>query len=96
MDSLCSIKKVCPVCKKEFNDLSRDFCGCNNSLKFKIFFKENKFHTFIPKEFNSKYEILNYLYDSVDNFYQNNQITKECEEKAFDYLIGLKKMKIRI
>ncbi|MCC9261625.1 MAG: hypothetical protein K8V75_04540, partial [Methanobrevibacter woesei] len=90
MDSLCSIKKVCPVCKKEFNDLSRDFCGCNNSLKFKIFFKENKFHTFIPKEFNSKYEILNYLYDSVDNFYQNNQITKECEEKAFDYLNWIK------
>jgi len=90
LDSLCSIKKVCPVCKKEFNDLSRDFCGCNNSLKFKIFFKENKFHTFIPKEFNSKYEILNYLYDSVDNFYQNNQITKECEEKAFDYLNWIK------
>lgn len=90
MDSLCSIKKVCPVCKKEFNDLSRDLCGCNNSLKFKIFFKENNIYTFIPKEFNSKSEILDYLYDSVNNFYRNNQITKECEEKAFDYLNWIK------
>ena len=90
MDSLCFIKKVCPVCKKEFNDLSRDLCGCNNSLKFKIFFKENNIYTFIPKEFNSKSEILDYLYDSVNNFYRNNQITKECEEKAFDYLNWIK------
>ncbi|MCI7292124.1 MAG: UvrD-helicase domain-containing protein [Methanobrevibacter woesei] len=90
MDSLCSIKKVCPVCKKEFNDLSRDLCGCNNSLKFKIFFKENKFHTCTSKEFNSKSEMLDYLYDSLDTFYQSNQITKECEEKAFDYLNWIK------
>lgn len=90
MDSLCSIKKVCPVCKKEFNDLSRDFCGCNNSLKFKIFFKENKLHKCTSKEFNSKSEILDYLYDSVNNFYRKNQITKKCEEKAFDYLNWIK------
>lgn len=90
MESLCSIKKVCPVCKKEFTDLSRDLCGCNNSLNFKIFFKENDFQKCTSKEFNSKSKILDYLYDSVATFYNSNLITKECEEKAFDYLNWIK------